>query len=472
MTSPPGAAGTAVVVGGGVAGVAAAVALADAGVRVTLLEQRGRLGGRATSVDDAKAGGALDNGQHVVMRSCTQLLALYRRLGTAGELRWAETLHFADPDDPSTLHPLKGDDLPAPLHLVRPLLGFGLLTLGERLSVARASLAALQTGRSSWAARGEESFADWLAEHKQGEAEIQKFWRPMIVSACNEEPAGVAAGVGLQVLCEGVMSRDDGLELGVAAVPLADLLAPAIPIIEAAGGEVRTGTTATGFDLESGRVAGVTLNSGESLAADHVVAAVPADRLAALLPGGLAGDDRLTGLDALGYSPIVSVHLLLHAFDGGVVLPAERVALPGRPIHWMFETAAPEGAEDAQNLRHVRCVVSAARNLVDLPAGEITEIAMREVRRLVPGKRVEARHSRVIKERHATFSVAPGSDAHRPAAAGPSGLLLAGDWTATGWPATMEGAARSGAAAAAAALGEDHRPAAPEASLLYRVIAG
>ena len=469
---------TALVLGGGVAGVAAAVALADAGVAVTLVEQRARLGGRASSVDDPRAGGLLDNGQHVVMRACTALLALYRRLGVAGELRWSETMHFADPDDPRTLHALRGDELPAPLHLVRPLLGFGLLTMGERLAVARASLAALQTGRRAWSGMNDASFADWLGDQKQPPGAIEKFWRPMIVSACNEEPAAVGAGTGLQVLVEGVMSRDDGLELGVAAVPLCDLLAPAVEVVEARGGRVLTGTTASSLAASGGRVTGVTLNTGETLTADRVVAAVPADRLAALLPEGpagdyrLAGDDRLAVLNALGYSPIVSVHLLLHVPGGGAVLPAERIALPGRPVHWMFETTAPDGAENAEHLRHVRCVVSAARDLVDLPAGAATDLAVAEVRRLVPNKEVEVAHSRVIKERHATFSAAPGSDAHRPATTGSSGLLLAGDWTATGWPATMEGAARSGAAAAAAALGEAYEAPELESSLLYRVMAG
>ena len=470
----PDAPRTAVVLGGGVAGVAAAVALADAGVAVTLVEQRARLGGRASSVDDPRAGGLLDNGQHVVMRACTELLALYRRLGVAGELRWSEAMVFADPDDPTKLHRLAGDDLPAPLHLVRPLLGFGLLTLGERLAVARASLAALQTGRAARGRMNDTSFADWLADQKQPAGAIEKFWKPVIVSACNEEPAEVGAGAGLQVLSEGVMSREDGLELGVAAVPLADLLAPAVGIIEAAGGRVLTRTTATGFAWRVGLVRGVTLNTGEVIEADRVVAAVPADRLADLLPEGVTADPRLQDLGALSYSPIVSVHLLLRvgASPDGHVLPAERIALPGRPIHWMFETAAPPDAEDAKNLRHVRCVVSAARDLVDLPAGDIVDLALAEVRRLVPGKAVEAAHSRVIKERHATFSVAPGSDAHRAATEGRSGLLLAGDWTRTGWPATMEGAARSGAAAAAAALGVAYEPAEPEESLLHRVIAG
>lgn len=467
---------TAVVLGGGVAGVAAAVALADAGVAVTLVEQRARLGGRASSVEDPGAGGLLDNGQHVVMRACSDLLSLYRRLGVADHLRWGETMHFADPDAPTTLYPLKGDDLPAPLHLVRPLLGFGLLTLGERFAIARASLAALQTGRSSWAPMNEGSFADWLAEHDQPAGAIEKFWQPMIVSACNEQPERVGAGVAMQVLSEGIMAREDGLELGVAAVPLSDLLAPAAGIVEAAGGRVLTGTTASAIVFDGGRATGVRLNSGEILSADHVVSTVPADRLAPLLPEDLSGDDRLSGLGELEYSPIVSVHLIVHAMAGasvgGGVLPAERVALPGRPIHWMFETAAPETLDGHENLRHVRCVASAARDLVDRPAGDIVDLATAELRRLVPGRTVEVTHSRVIKERHATFSAAPGSDAHRPGTTGPSGLLLAGDWTATGWPATMEGAARSGSAAAAAALGKTFQPAKPEASLLFRVIAG
>ncbi len=471
---------TAVVCGGGVAGLTAAVDLAQHGWRVTLIEQRARLGGRASSVDDPKTNETIDNCQHVVMRACTALLDLYDRLGVADQIEWSQTLRFADPDEPTTLHALAGDDLPAPVHLLRPLLKFGLLSMKQRFTVARGMVSVLQAGSTHRARThyNDTSFADWLNEHGQDADVVERFWSPIIVSACNETPDRVAAGYAFQVFQEGMMATDDAYHLGLALCPLAALYDPATPIIEAHGGNVRLGTTVSSVNVSGGRATGVTLNTGETLDADAVVVAVPFDRMGSLLPEGLAGqDERFADLDALEQSPIVGIHLYVTADDDGTVLPAPHVALPTRPVHWFFGKGSVELPEQAPGTKaeHVHGVISAAHDVIDQSADDLAALGFDELKRLHGDRAGALRlvHHRVIKEKHATFSIRPGVDAARPQVSGPmQNLFVAGDWTDTGWPATMEGAARSGFAAAAAARGASASPNAKPGTLLYRLLAG
>lgn len=478
-----------IVVGGGVAGVAAAVDLAQRGAHVALIEQRPRLGGRASSMDDPKTGRLIDNCQHVLTRACTALMDLYERLGVTTKIRWTDTLWFADPDLPTRWHAMKGDDLPAPMHLVRPMLRFGLLTVRERFDVSRAMLSVLQAGstHAQRKAMNDRSFADWLGEQGQPATLVDKFWSPIVVSACNETCDRVAAGYALQVFQEGMLATADAYHMGLATCPLADLYGPAEGVIRQGGGDVRLETTARAVRFADGRASGVTLNTGEDLAADAVVLALPSERLGDVLPAGLADTDaRFARLGELEHSPIVGIHLYVRSNRDPVehgVLPRPHVVLPGRPIHWFFDQGRVDLREhEAGTLvggpgpcRHIHAVISAARDAAAMNNDDLAQLAFDELRRVVgpSGAALVRVHQRVIKERAATFSVTPGVDALRPAVAGATpGLLLAGDWTDTGWPATMEGAARSGFAASAAALGEAKPAESRIGSRLYRLVAG
>ncbi|MEM7575979.1 MAG: hydroxysqualene dehydroxylase HpnE [Planctomycetota bacterium] len=478
-----------IVVGGGVAGIAAAVDLAQAGADVTLLEQRPRLGGRASSMDDPKTGRLIDNCQHVLTRACTALMDLYDRLGVSESIAWTDKLWFADPDTPTHWHTIQGDDLPAPMHLVRPMLRFGLLTPRERFDVSRAMLNVLQAGstRSARAAMNDRSFADWLNEQGQSVALIEKFWSPIVVSACNETCDRVALGYAMQVFQEGMLATHDAYHVGLATCPLAELYGPAETLIQQHGGQVRCGVTVSAVRFANGRAAGMTLNTNEELNADAVVLALPSERLGDLLPAGIADtDERFARLDELEHSPIVGIHLYVrHNRDPAEhrVLPHPHVVLPGRPIHWFFDQGVIElGEAEAGTLvdgpgpcRHIHAVISAARDAVAMTNDELAQLAFDELRRVVgpTGAALSRVHQRVIKERHATFSVTPGVDALRPDTTGNTpGLLLAGDWTDTGWPATMEGAARSGFDASAAALGQPIPDEPRLGSRLYRLVAG
>jgi len=466
------------IVGGGVAGIASAVRLADAGVRVTLIETRKRLGGRATSFVDPQTGEVLDNCQHVLMRCCTHLLDLYGRLGVVDLIDWHARFHFIDVkqavrDGKPHVDTLEGDDLPAPLHLAWALLGLRYLSLVDKLAIGRAMFAMIRLGREGRRAVHGQCFEQWLRDHGQTQAAIDRFWSTIIVSACNARPSDCAADYAIQVFQEGFMANADAYVMGLSRVPLLKLYDAAEAVIRKGGGHVMLGTSVAGLSFDGTRVTALQFTGGESLEADSFLSTVPFDRLAKLCDEAMSTrDDRLQATQRHDVSPIIGVHLW---YDRPIT-DQPHVAFVNSPLHWIFRrhegtvTRPPEGA-------HYHAVISAADELVDAAADTVAALCDAELRKALPVARFAALlRSRVIKEKRATFLPSPGIDAARP---GPRGdianLYLAGDWTDTGWPATMEGAARSGYFAANALL-EDAGHLAPSlpselpASALYAAL--
>lgn len=443
------------VLGGGVAGIAAAVRLADAGARVTLLEMTPRLGGRATSRPDPKAGGAdLDNCQHVVMRCCTEILDLYDTLGVGDQLDWHDRFHFVHAD--GTRDTLARGWLPAPLHLAGSFLRWGGLGWRDKVAIGRTLRAMSRVTVAQRRGLNDVTFGQWL---KQGPAApsanaLERFWQPTVVSACNLPCDQVAAGYAIQVFVDGMMAGRRGYEMGLSRVPLARLYDPAAARIEGAGGAVRFGARVKVLEADEGRVTAVQMADGERVVADAYVAALPPEALARALPQGAeAADARLARLGELQVSPIVGLHLWLTDGAGApLTMPVPHLALTGSRLHWLFD----RGIDTRPVGRHLHGVISGAAGEAEWSADDLLTLGLDEVRRVVPGAGDAVLvDGRVVVERRATFAAEPGVDALRPATAcapgaGFENLFLAGDWTATGWPATMEGAARSGRAAAEA----------------------
>jgi len=462
---------TVVVVGGGVAGIAAAVAAADAGWRVELIETRTKLGGRATSFEDVRTGVELDNCQHVVMGCCTNILELYDRLGVLGEIDWHETLWFArggGARDRLAIAPV----LPAPLHYAPSFLAMKLFSFAEKRAIAKAFLAILRMGpkgRVRWTGR---TFGEFLASTMQPERVIELFWDPVVLSACNLTSARCEATHALKVFDEGMLAHRFAGAVGVARVPLRRLYDGVEGIVAASRGSVRLRTSAKALAFDGTRITGVVCDDGV-VAGQAFILAVPPDRLARLCSGTLrATDKRLAQLEKLAFSPILGIHL---AFTRRV-LDVPNLSLPGRGTHWLFAHAPSAGAAFAQR---IEAVVSAADAWDGLSESEVTERVLADMSWGLGVPTAELRSdlawSRPVLERHATFASAPGVDAIRPRTTAEAGdlkggvanLLLAGEWTDTGWPSTMEGAARSGFAAAAACTGAGRvMPDLPPASLV------
>ena len=465
-----------VIIGGGLAGLAAALRLSRAGLRTTLVETRQRLGGRATSFNDPQTGELLDNCQHVLMRCCTALLGLYADLGVAQDIDWHTRFNFADGQ--GHLDVLEADDLPAPAHLARSLMGFKSLSWAQKIAISLGMGAMIRLGRARRASLHGESFARWLARHGQSPATVRAFWGPICVSALNEAPERCAADYAIQVFQDGFLCAPDAHHMGLSRVPLVRLYDRAHDALHAASGEVLLSTSAEALvtDAHGQEVRALRLADGTEIEADAFVSAVPADRLHKLCPEALLRrDPRLHRLTEFEPSPILGVHLWFEVGGGAqppMTLP--HIALTHSPLHWVFNKGlhdAPHSSpgSPASRRQHLHGVISAAYDLAPLPAPAIIDLVLRELRAVQPAfKNLEPVHAQVIKEKRATFSCRPGIDELRPTARGPVGnLYLAGDWCASGWPATMEGAVRSGLLAAHALLhdahAQDDRPPVPAA---------
>jgi zeta-carotene desaturase len=444
------------IVGGGLAGIAAAVRLVEAEHHPIVIETRRKLGGRATSFIDPRTGETLDNCQHVVLGCCTNLIDLYQRIGVLELIRWDRTLYWCNGRRDQPFDRMEASWLPAPLHLGRSLRRMTLLNRNQKREIRRAMLRMIRMGthaRLSWI---DHSFREFLDSCGQTEGTRRLFWEPIVVSACNLGIDRVAASTALHVFQEGFLGHRWSYTMGLSSAPLSDLYDPAVRLIEQAGGEILLGTSARAIAFDGRRVTGVVTDDGlvESAA---VISAVPFDRLDKLASDTMKrADSRLLDLDRFQVSPILGVHL---HFDQRVMdLP--HLVLPGRETQWLFNKGS-----DERGRQHIHAVISAADAWMELTEAQIVDRVMSDVHEAIPRSiGLQPAEIRAVKEKRATFASLPGVDRIRPPVSagsiGSSGggignLFLAGDWCDTGWPATMEGAVRSGYAAAGAACGLD-----------------
>ncbi|TKG71125.1 hydroxysqualene dehydroxylase HpnE [Prauserella endophytica] len=426
-----------VVVGGGLAGLTAACDLADDGLRVTLLEARGRLGGATFSF--RRDGLSVDNGQHVLLRCCTEYRALLARLGTAEGIAMQERFRMPVLAPGGRLTELTRTWGPAPLHLVAGLARYGALPVTDRLRAFRAA-AAMRLLDPDDPALDERGFGDWLRGHGQNGATLAALWNLISVAALNCDADEASLALAAKVFRTALLDRADAADIGVPRWPLEDLhVRPAEKYLLARGAEIRTRSAVRAVERRD-RGFAVRLD-GETLTADAVVVAAPPEPSAKVCPAeaGVSGA-RLAGL---GAAPIVNVHVVYER----PVTDLPFAATTGSPVQWIFDRTDVAGLSAGQ---YLTISLSAAHTWLDTPVPELREIFLTELGRLLPAARTTpCTRFFVTRERRATFRQAPGTGRLRPQ---PEtrlpGLVLAGSWTATGWPDTMEGAVRSGHRAA------------------------
>ncbi len=442
------------IVGGGLAGLAAGVSLSSAGHQVHLLEQKPHLGGRARSFRDPSIGSVVDNGQHILMGCYRSALEFFETIGTTDRVRFQPALAVSFLDLSGKLTRLECPNLPAPWHLLAGVFLSSSFTRSQKFEVLRLGRA-LESARLRENNGGDGDYGlsveDWLRRNGQSESLQRNFWNLLCIAAMNEDPRIASAALFEHVLRLALFRSPQDSRLGIPRVGLSDCYTQAAKdYIEARGGRIELGQNVSGLLVSAGVCEGVKLAEGGKLQAQTVLSAVPWFEFARLVPGELLHSEPFfTDILALRPAPIISIDLW---FDQPVT-DLDFVGLRGTTIQWLFN----KGKIFGTNENYVSLVLSGAHEHIAKPKEELLAVARAELGALLPPTRgAKLVHSLVLKERFATFSPDCDVESVRPRAKTPvEGLYLAGDWTATGLPATIEGAVKSGYTAAQEILQSD-----------------
>jgi squalene-associated FAD-dependent desaturase len=436
----------AVVVGGGLAGIAAALRLADSGRQVALLERRPRLGGAAFSFPRGPL--TIDNGQHVFLRCCTAYRAFVERLGAGDHVALQPRL------DIPVLAPggrsarlMRSRGVPAPAHLGVALARYSLLDPADRARAIRGALA-LRMLHPADRALDDQTLGGFLRRHAQNDATLARLWGIIAIATLNLDPDAASLALAAKVFRTGLLDHADAADVGYAAVPLGELHGTAAArALEGAGVEVLTAHRVDA--VAPGATVQATGPSGpRSWTTDTVVIATPHQD--AFVAGPALATTPAAPARDLGASPIVNVHVI---YDRRVTEHPFAAAVDS-PVQWVFDRTEPSGVyREHPGAQYLAVTVSAADGTIDVPSKDLVTRFEAHLAGLFPAaSTAQVVDAFVTRERRATFRQAAGSWARRPGPdTGLDGIWLAGAWTDTGWPDTMESAVRSGNAAADAA---------------------
>ncbi len=430
--------------------MSAACALAEAGLRVQLVERRGYLGGRASSYLHPGVQEVIDNCQHVLFGCCTNLTGFYRRIGVADRIHWTTEMTMIEPGGRRSR--LAPSWLPAPLHSAPSFLSAHAFTFADKLALGHAFSALM---RPLPVRAGNQSLGNWLKRKGQTEGALNRFWRLVIASALNADLDSIALPYAAKVIRELFMNSAEAGSMGMSTVPLSELYSGAAQYLRDRGSSVlfNANVESAAWDEETSQWTLTTRNG--ALISDFLVLALPFEATAKLLPHMPAADgaDALAAkLERQGHWPICSVHLW---FDREITA-LDHAVLLDREIHWLYNKSR---LQPWRKGNYVELVVSASRQFAELSREEAIKHAVSDLAEFFPAAaQAKLKKAALVKEIRATFGVPPGIDASRPTSKSPwPNCILAGDWTATGWPSTMESAARSGhlaAEAICASIGE------------------
>ncbi len=431
-----------VVLGGGFAGLACASALAERGARVTLLEKKPHLGGRAYSFREPGTGAVIDNGQHLFMGCYGETKAFLGRVGSASLLRFSRGTRVDYRDGMGRRDALSCPAaLPAPWHLAFGVLGLAGLSLLDKWNLRKLKTFFDEGGRDRSAELDAMTARQWLSSVGQSPRAQERLFDPIAIGALNESPERASA-LGLAQVLERLFFRDaEDSRLGLASVGLSELYTEqARRFIESRGGRVVLGKKAAALESEGGRISAVRTLSGERIAADAFVSTLPPWALDKLeRPLELHGE-----WSGLKPSPIIGINLWLDR----AVLEEPLIGLLGTSIHWIFNKNALWGLRTQE--QYLSLVISGAHDFLGAPPASLLELAKRDLERCLPDfKKANISRWYVVKEPFATLSPVCGSDRLRPRHESPlPNFFYGGDWTQTGLPATIESAVQSGHACA------------------------
>jgi len=425
--------------------MSAACALAEAGLRVKLVERRSYLGGRASSYRHPGVDEVIDNCQHVLFGCCTNLTGFYQRIGVVQRIHWTNSMTMIEPGGQQTCL-ASSSWLPAPLHGLPSLLAAKALTRADKKSLARAFRALMRPVPPD----STETLGAWLRRNGQTPGAINRFWRLVIASALNADVDEIALPYAAKVIRELFLNSAQAGSMGMSSVPLSELYSGAEQYLRDHGGEVLFNASVEGaaWDEETSQWT-LTTRAGEHVA-DFLVLALPFEATANLLPlmPPANGVEKLAAQIARQeHGPICSVHLW---FDREIT-NLDHAVLLDRQIHWMYNKSRLQPSRKGKG-SYLELVVSASHEFAALSREEAIDLSVRELAEFFPEVAAAKLEKAVlIKEVRATFTVPPGIDGARPSSISPwPNCVLAGDWIQTGWPSTMESASRSGHLAAEA----------------------
>lgn len=439
-----------VVVGAGLAGLAAAIALATDGASVTLLERRAFIGGRAYSYPHPALDETIDS-QHVILGCCTNFIDLINQAEESRSIRWYNQLCFLEPSsvatEPARRSLIQPGFLPAPAHQAISFLRASMLGLQDKVAIAKGLTEFLR----SYPVSDSESFAAWLKRTHQTERSIRHFWEPIVVGALNDSFENCSVKYAAKIFHESFLRSPQAGHLGIPTKPLTEFFEPLVKLARRLGVDLHLNSAVDSIELTSSN--GWKITSGEAtLEASAVILATNYAQTQSLIqslpdaanPSTCEQPNRFTS------APITTVHLW---YDRDVTGLDHAVLLDTR-IQWVFAKSRIRNWQPERG-SYLELVISASWPELKISREQILSEALRELELFFPQVR-EARllKSAVLKEARATFSVTPGLDAFRPPQrTSYPNLYVAGDWTATEWPSTMEGAVRSGRMAAGAVAG-------------------
>ncbi len=431
----------AIIIGGGLAGLAAASALGEQGWSVDLHESRTRLGGRASSFQDKITNEMIDNCQHVTMGCCTNFQHFCKTTGIDQFFRDEPYLYFIGPDN--TVNQFGSSLLPAPFHLSSSFRKLSYFSLREKIQIAKA-LKKLVGWKDDQTERL--SFSDWLKQQYQSEHVIEHFWKVVLTSALSESLDRIALPYARKVFRDGFVANKEGWCMSVPVVPLDQLYGDVLnDWFNNHQVNIHMNSAIQNLEIHENKVTHAITSKGKKLEADEFIIAVPQTRIRSLFNEEYLNLLQIPEAEKLESASISSIHLWLDQ----PLMKLPHAVITGRMIQWIFNRGMLQSDQEDQTKPktfYYQIVISASNELLKKTYKEIIEIAINELADIWPEmKQIEIIHSRMVSEHHAVISVTPESEKYRlKQKTEIKNLNFAGDWTVTGWPSTMEGAVRSG----------------------------
>lgn len=432
-----------VVLGGGLSGLSAMCNLLDKGYKVTLIEKRPFLGGRAFSYIDKEAGLEVDNGQHIFMGCCTYLIEFLQKVNAYKKVFIQDRLNIKVVRN-SRESSIFSTSWLGPLHLLPSLITYRHLSFKDKLLIVYALLKIKNLNREAVKhTLDKESFYNWLKRHKQTDRSIQALWNLVVLPTLNDDIRNVSAYMGIMVFQQALLKGPKEAVLGFSKVGLTSLLADSTQeYVKWKSAEIIMGKAVTSIDISSNRVNGIRLSDGTHIKGKIFISALPFDKFKEIVPISLNNHDINYVGKGLTCSPILGIHI----WYDREVMQNDLVAFLDSEVQWVFNKSSIQRIQGLSG-QYISVSISGAWKYANMPKQQIQEIFTRELKQLFPkARQAVVKRFIIIKQLEATFRSIPGAYSARPKAnISMLNLFMAGDWTDTDWPSTMESAVRSGA---------------------------